>query len=99
MLREGPRLPVVACETGDWSHVDVYLRRPPTSDCSSSPDRHVSRNSEWTTHRRSTVVGICGNVPERGTSCAIRATPTTTFRLLTEVIVPELVAARGVAGG
>jgi hypothetical protein len=27
MLREGPRLPAVGCETGDWSHVDVYLTK------------------------------------------------------------------------
>ena len=29
MLREGPRLPADACETGDWSHVDVYLSKHP----------------------------------------------------------------------
>ena len=29
MLREGPRLPAAACETGDWSHVDVYLSKHP----------------------------------------------------------------------
>jgi glutamine---fructose-6-phosphate transaminase (isomerizing) len=27
MLREGPRIPAAACETADWSHVDVYLSR------------------------------------------------------------------------
>ena len=27
MLREGPRLPAYACETADWSHVDVYLTK------------------------------------------------------------------------
>jgi hypothetical protein len=27
MLREGPRLAAVGCETGDWSHVDVYLTK------------------------------------------------------------------------
>ena len=25
MLREGPRIAATACESGDWSHVDVYL--------------------------------------------------------------------------
>ena len=29
MLREAPRIRAVACETGDWLHVDVYLSRPP----------------------------------------------------------------------
>lgn len=27
MLREGPRRPADGCETGDWSHVDVYLTK------------------------------------------------------------------------
>lgn len=27
MVREVPRRPAVACETGDWSHVDVYLAK------------------------------------------------------------------------
>lgn len=29
MLREGPRIPADAAETGDWSHVDVYLSKYP----------------------------------------------------------------------
>lgn len=29
MLREGPRIAAHASETGDWSHVDVYLTRHP----------------------------------------------------------------------
>ena len=29
MLREGPRLPADATETGDWLHVDVYLSKRP----------------------------------------------------------------------
>jgi hypothetical protein len=29
MLREVPRVPAYACETGDWSHVDVYLTKRP----------------------------------------------------------------------
>ena len=27
MLREVPRRPAVGCETGEWSHVDVYLTK------------------------------------------------------------------------
>lgn len=27
MMRESPRLPSVPCETGDWSHIDVYLTK------------------------------------------------------------------------
>lgn len=29
MLREGPRIPADSAETGDWSHVDVYLSKYP----------------------------------------------------------------------
>src|SRR5437773_1579571 len=29
MLREVPRVRADACETGDWSHVDVYLSKAP----------------------------------------------------------------------
>ena len=29
MLREVPRIAAQACETGDWSHVDVYLTKRP----------------------------------------------------------------------
>ena len=29
MLREVPRVAAYACETGDWSHVDVYLTKRP----------------------------------------------------------------------
>ncbi len=29
MLREVARVPAYACETGDWSHVDVYLTKRP----------------------------------------------------------------------
>jgi fructoselysine-6-P-deglycase FrlB-like protein len=29
MLREAPRIVSAACETGDWSHVDVYLTKRP----------------------------------------------------------------------
>ena len=29
MLREVPRVPAYACETGDWSHVHVYLTKRP----------------------------------------------------------------------
>ena len=27
MLREGPRRAAIASETGEWSHVDVYLTK------------------------------------------------------------------------
>src|SRR5205085_2906354 len=59
MLREGPRVSAHACETGDWSHVDVYLTR--THDYrmlllpGSAYDAELLR---WTRERTSTVVAV-----------------------------------------
>jgi fructoselysine-6-P-deglycase FrlB-like protein len=95
MLREGPRLPAVACETGDWSHVDVYLTK--TTDYrllvfAGSP--WEPQLAEWTTARGSTVVGVGGDVP--GSRYRVRYAGDTDddVALLTEVLVAELVAAR-----
>lgn len=95
MLREGPRLGAVGCETGDWSHVDVYLTK--TTDYrllvfAGSP--WEPQLSEWTMLRGSTVVGVGGDVP--GSQLAVRypGDEDDDVRLLTEVLVPELIAAR-----
>ncbi|MEW5810327.1 MAG: SIS domain-containing protein [Actinomycetota bacterium] len=98
MVREGPRRPAVACETGDWSHVDVYLTK--TTDYrllvfSGSP--WEPQLAEWTIARGSTVVvvgGIGGEV--RGARYVLRYPGDTDddVALLTEVLVPELIAAR-----
>lgn len=95
MLREGPRLPAVGCETGDWSHVDVYLTK--TTDyrllvfAGSAWERRLA---EWTTARDSTVIGVGAPVP--GARYVLRYPGDTEddVRLLTEILVPELVAAR-----
>ncbi|MCP9271945.1 SIS domain-containing protein [Mycolicibacterium arenosum] len=95
MLREGPRRPAVGCETGDWSHVDVYLTK--TTDYrllvfAGSPWEH--QLAEWTTSRGSTVVGVGGEVPGAGYELRYPGDTEDDVRLLTEVLVPELVAAR-----
>ena len=95
MLREGPRRPAVGCETGDWSHVDVYLTK--TTDYrllvfAGSP--WEEQMAEWTTSRRATVVGVGGTVPGAGFEVRYRGDDDHDVRLLTEVLVPELLAAR-----
>lgn len=95
MLREGPRLGAVGCETGDWSHVDVYLTK--TTDYrllvfAGSP--WESQLSGWTTMRRSTVVGVGGDVPGSQLTLRYPGDETDDVRLLTETLVPELIAAR-----
>ena len=94
MLREGPRLPAVGCETGDWSHVDVYLTK--TTDYRLlvfAGSAWESQLAEWTTARGSTVVGVGGDVPGARHLLRYPGDDDDEVRLLTEVLVPELIAA------
>jgi len=95
MLREGPRRPAVGCETGDWSHVDVYLTR--TTDYRLlvfAGSLWEEQMAEWTTSRGTTVVGVGGTVPGARFEVRYPGDDDDDVRLLTEVLVPELVAAR-----
>jgi fructoselysine-6-P-deglycase FrlB-like protein len=57
MLREGPRVPAVGCETGDWSHVDVYLTKTLDYRMLLLPgSRHEPALLRWTSERGATVV-------------------------------------------
>ncbi len=107
MLREGPRLPAYPCETGDWSHVDVYLTR--SIDYRMlllAGSRWEDELLRWTAERGSTVVAVGAEVP--GAALCIRysgdrggadpAHESDDVRLLTEVLVAELVAASAWAG-
>jgi glucosamine 6-phosphate synthetase-like amidotransferase/phosphosugar isomerase protein len=99
MLREGPRLGAVGCETGDWSHVDVYLTK--TTDYrllvfAGSP--WEPQLAEWTTLRKTTVVAVGGDVPGAQFTVRYPGDDDDDVRLLTEVLVPELIAARAWQG-
>ncbi|MCU1391800.1 MAG: iron dicitrate transport regulator FecR [Ilumatobacteraceae bacterium] len=94
MLREGPRRPAVGCETGDWSHVDVYLTK--TLDyralvCTGS--RWDAQAADWMTQRASTVVALGGDFPGAAQTIRYAADDDPLVALLTETIVAELVAA------
>lgn len=59
MLREGPRRAAVACETGDWAHVDVYLAKTLDYRVLLLPgSRWDAQALEWLTLRGSTVVPV-----------------------------------------
>ena len=94
MLREAPRLPAVACETGDWSHVDVYLTK--TTDyrlvlfAGSKWEPELLR---WVAERSSTLVAVGGAVDDASVSVRFDGDDDDDVRLLTEVLVPELLAA------
>jgi fructoselysine-6-P-deglycase FrlB-like protein len=90
MFREGPRLAADACETGDWLHVDVYLTRPldyrAVRFAGSRFDDDVARWIDERGGRLLSVGAVSGGVRYRGDDDPDVA-------LLTETLVPELVAA------
>lgn len=100
MLREGPRVPSQACETADWSHVDVYLTK--TRDYRMlllAGSRWEDELLRWTGERGATVVAAGAEVP--GAACRLRypGDGDDDVRLLTEVLIAELVAVTLWAGG
>lgn len=94
MLREGPRRFAVGCEAGDWAHVDVYLTK--NTDyrlllfAGSGWDDGIR---EWTGPRGTTVVTVGGEFPGATATMRYPHDDVDDVRLLTEVLVPELVAA------
>ena len=95
MLREGPRLRAYGCETGDWSHVDVYLTK--TTDYRMlllGGSRWEEPLLEWTSQRGSTVVVVGTEVPGAARSVRYAHDDDDDVRLLAETTVAELVAAR-----
>lgn len=94
MLREGPRRFAVGCEAGDWAHVDVYLTK--NTDyrlvvfAGSSWDDGIL---EWTHPRGTTVISVGGPFPDASYELRYPHDEVDDVRLLTEVLVPELVAA------
>lgn len=94
MLREGPRRPAVAVETGEWAHVEVYLTK------NTDYRLLVFAGSvwepgilEWTLPRATTVVCVGGEFEGAALSVRYRHDDVDDVRLLTEVLVVELVAA------
>jgi glucosamine--fructose-6-phosphate aminotransferase (isomerizing) len=95
MLREGPRLPAIGCETGDWSHVDVYLTK--TTDYRmllfAGESRWEPQLLEWCVKRGSTVVGVGGRIAGARAILRYRHDSDDDVRLLSETLVAELIAA------
>ena len=94
MLREGPRLPAAACETADWSHVDVYLTK--TTDYRLvllAGSRWEPELLDWVGQRSSTLIAVGGEVPGAAMTVRYPHDDVDDVRLLTETLVVELVAA------
>jgi glucosamine--fructose-6-phosphate aminotransferase (isomerizing) len=95
MLREGPRLPAVGCETGDWSHVDVYLTK--TTDYRLlllAGSRWEDELLSWVRERGSTLAVVGGEVAGAAVTVRYPHDDVDDVRLLTETLVAELLAAR-----
>jgi hypothetical protein len=94
MLREVPRVRADACETGDWSHVDVYLSKLPGLGlvllCGSAWEAEVM---DWALSRDCPVVTVGGPLPHAAVDVAIPGGEDPVVRMLAEVRVCELLAA------
>jgi glutamine---fructose-6-phosphate transaminase (isomerizing) len=93
MVREGPRRRADGCETGDWSHVDVYLAK--TLDYRAlvfAGSRFDAAAAEWLTLRGSTVVSVGGPFPGARLEVRHPHDDDPLVALLTEVLIAELVA-------
>jgi fructoselysine-6-P-deglycase FrlB-like protein len=100
MVREGPRRPAIACETGDWSHVDVYLTKTQDYRMLLFPgSRYEDELLRWTQERGSTVVTVGADCPGGAGAVRYRHDDDDDVRLLTEVLVAELVAQSWWAAG
>jgi len=94
MLREGPRRAADGCETGDWNHVDVYLTK--TLDYRAlvfTGSRFDADAVQWMRERRSTYVAVGGHLPGAAHELRYPGDDDPMVALLTEALVPELVAA------
>lgn len=95
MLREGPRLPAIACETGDWSHIDVYLTKTTDYRMLLLPGSTWEPQLwEWTTQRGSTVVVVGADAPDAALCLRYSHDTEDDVRLLAEPLIASLIAAR-----
>jgi glutamine---fructose-6-phosphate transaminase (isomerizing) len=92
MLREVPRIPAYACETGDWSHVDVYPTKRPGYRALILPGSAYEADvMEWAAERGFTVVAAGARLP--GSALDIDLPGKLDVRPLIETLVCELIAA------
>jgi glucosamine--fructose-6-phosphate aminotransferase (isomerizing) len=94
MLREGPRRAADACESGDWLHVDVYLTKPlDYRAILFAGSRFDDAIMAWMRERGGRVLAVGGAVPGVRQTVRYPGDDVREVALLTEVLVPELVAA------
>jgi fructoselysine-6-P-deglycase FrlB-like protein len=95
MFREGPRRAAIGCETGDWSHVDVYrTKNSALTMLVFAGSKWEDQMLEWTQARGTTVISVGGELPSATATLRYPGDESDDVRLLTETLVPELIAAR-----
>ena len=104
MLREGPRLPADATETGDWLHVDVYLSKRPGYTALLFPGSRFDEGvMAYARERGSAIVTIGPRLDGAAQHVPLDGTESPLVALLVETGVAELAAAelwrRGVDRG
>ncbi|MBI5089820.1 MAG: iron dicitrate transport regulator FecR [Actinobacteria bacterium] len=93
MVREGPRRPADGCETGDWSHVDVYLTK--TLDYRAvvyAGGRHDAAAAEWMRQRGTTAVAVGADFDVAQQTIRFPGDDDPIVALLTETLIAELLA-------
>ena len=94
MMREGPRVLAVACESGDWSHIDVYLTKTKDYRLIVFPGSSwESQMLDWTTQRNSTVVSIGQDLESAALNIRYPHDDDEFVRFLCEVTYCEILAA------
>jgi len=94
MFREGPRVPADGCETGDWSHVDVYLTKTLRYRALLFPgSRYDGPALEWLHGRGATIVSVGGAAQGAAQVIRFRHDDDLRVRRWTETLIAELVAA------
>jgi hypothetical protein len=95
MLREVPRVGAFASETGDWSHVDVYLTK--TQDYRAlvfSGSAWDAQALDWMAARGSRFAAVGAELPGAELVVRHRHDDEPEVAVLSEVLVAELVADR-----
>lgn len=93
MVRELPRRLAIACETGDWSHVDLYTARTHDYRAAIFPGSHWDAQAvDWLTRRGARYAAIGGAL--EGAEIVVRfpGDEDARIRPLTELLPLELVA-------
>ncbi|MEO8106141.1 MAG: SIS domain-containing protein [Actinomycetes bacterium] len=95
MLREGPRRSALASETGEWSHVDVYLTKTNDYRMLLLPgSRYEGELLRWTSERGAKVVSVGADIAGVAQVIRYRHDDDEPVRLLSELLVAEQVAAQ-----